>query len=295
MNKFNIKIVAALLTAILVAGVCIFNACKIMKLKKTFTLLIFCYLFNILQAHNATQTNYPFNQLKFSVTPALCSKLKVTQNNDAIFNSNPSFGAEASISYYQQIVKGFGVSLGIGINSTPYSFNFSFVPNVLNPDNSYFQKEIKVKRYEPLGMITVPIALSMLIPLQTSSWSIDIHVGAKFNYLFNSGNGKTYYEWDMLYSGISITDIKEKSFYWVENKIDKRFLFSYFLKVGATYTTKRKDGIYFNLITNYSPQIPITGNYMIHAKDGDNYGNFSKNINYLGFEVGYALTLCKKR
>jgi hypothetical protein len=268
-----------------------------LKIKnKILILLLFPFT---LWAQEVKQTSYPFNQLRFSVTPTLCSSLNVSNTGaNNIFNSNPSFGGEITASYYQRIVKGFGVSLGIGINSTPYSFNFSFIPNVSDPENSYYQKEIKVKRYEPMGMITIPLALSMILPIKSSSWSIDIHAGAKLNYLFNSGDRKLFYESDIPFSEIqhsNVDAIKENSFYWIESKINKRFLFSYFLKVGASYTTKRNDCLFFNIVANYSPQKALTANYMIHAIDGDSFGNYKQNLNFLGLEVGYALSLCKKR
>ena len=81
----------------------------------------------------------------------------------------------------------------------------------------------------------------------------------------------------------------------IESKIDKPFLFSYFLKAGATYTTKRNNGYFCNIIVHYAPKEALTGSYLFRATGGDSYGSFKQNLNYLGLEVGYAFTLCKKR
>jgi len=107
-----------------------------MNHKRVFYLLALFLLSGILYAQEGQQTKYPFNQLRVSVTPSLCSSLEIAHAGGAnIFKSNPTLGAEATISYYQRIVKQFGVSLGIGINSTANSYQFSFVPNVTDPAN----------------------------------------------------------------------------------------------------------------------------------------------------------------
>jgi len=148
-------------------------------------------------------------------------------------------------------------------------------------------------------MITVPLAFSMIIPIKSSSWNIDVQVGAKFNYLYEGENKlyRTDYYWLDFGDPLPPDDevVKEKSFYWIEENHDQQIMFSYFLKAGATYTTKRNNGFFFNIIANYSPQKEFTGSYLFRAIDGESYGSFKKNINYLGLEVGYALTLCKKR
>lgn len=271
-----------------------------MCFKRIFSVFILFLLPILLLAQETKQTEYPFNQLRISVTPSLCSRLNVTNEGGAtIFQSSPALGAEATISYYQRIVKEFGVSLGVGINSTAHSYNFSFVPVVPFPTIPEYKHEIKEKRYEPVGMITVPLALSMIIPIKSSSWNIDIQAGAKFNYLFDAGAEKLIYDywWKDAGNPFPPTDAaaKEKSFYWVEEQKDKQVLFSYFLKAGATYTTKRNNGYFVNIVANYSPQIASEGSYLLRAIGGDSYGSFKKNINYLGLEVGYALTLCKNR
>jgi hypothetical protein len=266
---------------------------NIMNLKRILKVFILFLLPGILFAQETKQTMCPFNQLKISVTPALCNSLAVTNAGGAdIFKRSPSFGAEATISYYQRIVKEFGVSLGVGINSTPYSFKFSLIPNVTNPEDPNYQKVLKEKRYEPVGMLTVPLAFSIAIPLKSSPWGIDIQAGVKFNYLFGSGTELLIADWWGPTSAFEV--IKENSHYWVEVKRDKEVAFSYFLKAGATYATKRNNGYFVNIVANYSPQTILEGNYMLHAVNGDSYGSFKHKINYFGLEVGYALTLCKK-
>lgn len=246
----------------------------------------------------AQETNarkYPFNQLRFSVTPSLCSSLNETYIGENIFNSNRSFGIEANISYYQKIVKGFGISLGIGINSTPYNYKFSFITNETDVNNLYYNKEIFVYKYQPMGMLTVPLSLSYAFPIKSTGWKIDLEAGAKFHYTLNSWDNSIDYQWDESWGNATPELIKEKSYYWIENKIENRVLFSYFLKVGCSYTTKKLHTFFANIVGNFSPQRITKGTFMIHAKGGDSSGWISQKPNNWGLELGYALTLCKKQ
>ena len=155
-----------------------------MRLKRVLSLFLLCLLSGILFAQEAKQTAYPFNQLRVSVTPSLCSSLDIKHAGGAdIFKSNPTLGAEATISYYQRIVKQFGVSLGFGINSTAYAHSYSFIPRIASEVPEY-QEGIKDKWYEPTKMITIPLALSMKIPTKSPSWNIDIQAGTRFNFLY---------------------------------------------------------------------------------------------------------------
>jgi len=258
-----------------------------MDFKRISTVFILFLLSSMLFAQETKQTKYPFNQLRLSVTPSLCSSLKINHEGGVtIFKSNPTLGAEATISYYQHIVNGLGVSLGVGINSTAYSYSFSFAPHVTYPI------QVEEKIYQPTGMITVPLALNMMIPIKSSSWNVDIQAGARLNYLFNSGSESVFTD------DIGMADfrnIKELPRYWVEVKRDTEIAFSYFLKAGVTYTTKRNNAFFCNIMGNYSPKEALTGNYILRTSRGVSYGSFKQTLNYLGLEVGYALTLCKKR
>lgn len=245
----------------------------------------------------------PFNQVKFSITPAMYDNLKIeNQGIGGVFKSKPSIGGEIAVSYYQNIVGGFGVNLGVGWSSVPYNDSYSFIPAINNPTeiNNRYADGISNSNYSRRGMMVIPLSLNMYIPGKNKSWLCNLELGAKFNLAFYEQVGHlAYYGEPGLGNNINsedpVADIKEKSLGWVEYGRNRKELFSYFFKVGFVKVMNNKNTWHLNVVANYSPQKIGKGSYMLHTVNGDSYGTFEQNINFIGLEVAYGLTLCKKK
>lgn len=256
-----------------------------------------CVLISIFTLTSAAQekTYIPFNQVRFSITPAMYDNLKIDNKGISnAFDSKPCFGGEITVSYYQNIVKGLGVNLGLGIASAPYNTKCDFMPDVENPS------KISDSKYSPQAMMVVPLSLNMYIPGKGKSWLCNIELGAKLNLEFPYQKGELHYYGGPTIDGDvniddAVDDIKSNSLGWVEYSTKKQILFSYFMKVGFVKVMKNRNTWHLNAVANYSPQKLGKGSYMLHTVNGDSYGNFEQNINFIGLEVVYGFTLCKKK
>lgn len=241
----------------------------------------------------------PFNQIRFSATAAMYDNLKVVDNSGigGAFQSKPCFGGDITVSYYQNIIKWFGMSLGVGISSAPYNTTFNFIPNTEGlPENSMYANGINHSDYNPQGMLIIPLSVSMLIPTKNNSWLCNVELGAKCNIALSESDGMTYYG-DVNNNSESINNdiIKEQSLAWIQYSTKQNVMFSYFFKVGFSKLMKRNNSWNLNIVANYSPQKLGIGSYGLKSINGNINGSFEQNINFIGIEVGYGLTLSKKK
>ncbi|MCD6111751.1 MAG: hypothetical protein J7J86_00635, partial [Bacteroidales bacterium] len=74
---------------------------------------------------------------------------------------------------------------------------------------------------------------------------------------------------------------------------NKKNYYSYFIKAGLIKITKKYNTLHLNFVLNYSPQKIGTGEYKFYNLPFDSYGKLKQNINYIGFEFAYGLSMTK--
>jgi len=269
-------------------------------MKKTITLIqTVALLLSVgLTTSNAQETEQNENlifdkQIRFSLSPVVYDNLKIKNQGKRHFKSYPTISGEALISYYNHIYKGYGVNVGIGLNIAPYNLNYKFKA----PENSIFLTGGNEEYYEYIdlwdyeyssAMCVFPISFNNVLPIKTSIFSIDI--GAKYQILINDSFVNLVDHFFFIEEGNAIVELF--SFHLEDTR--KRHLVSYFLKLGIIKSTKKHNSFHFNIVANYSPTKIAKGWYMFYNLGYDSYGTVEQNINYIGFEFVYGLSLSKK-
>lgn len=234
----------------------------------------------------------PFNQVRFSIMPALYDNLKATNTSgiDNVFGSKPCIGGELNVSYYQNIIKGFGMNIGLGLNLSPYNITLDYKSYKIEDGYNY---EVTQSDYNPQPLMTIPLSFNMYIPGKHKDWLANIELGAKFNYKFPNNSGST--EFSAGLSDQPSMNDEENALGILKYETSRRVLFSYFFKVGFVKVMPNKNTWHLNLVLNYSPQKVGNGSYLLRTIDGNSEGIFEQNINYIGIEAAYSITLCKKK
>jgi hypothetical protein len=269
---------------------------KLILVKGTAVMLLFLYSVNLFaQVNNDKQSLIFSNQLRFSFAPVLYDNLELYNTGELLLNSLPCFSGEATISYYHYFLKGFGLNIGAGLGLAPFNVNFNFKP----PLNSIYQTGPYKEYYEYLDysnylymqdLYVFPISLQKYISLKKREhWYYNIEAGVKLNI-------KVAYPYEIKieswYGIDDTTEVQLFDFYLFET--GKKNFFSYFLKVGLFKLTNKYNSFNYNFVFHYSPQKIGSGWYKFYELNYDSYGTVKQNINYIGFEFTYGLTLSKR-
>lgn len=245
--------------------------------------------------NNAITKDYVFNnQVRFSFSTMLYDNLKIENQGERHFKSHPTFSGETTISYYNHIYNGYGISLGLGLGLAPYNLNY----NIKAPENSVFRTSIYKDSYEYLDlnyseylsiMYVFPVSLTKTFTLKKHLFSVGI--GAKchipMDKTYEIEGGSSYYVDE------NNTDVRLFQFY-LEDTGEKP-LVSYFVKLGIIKITKKHNSCHLNLVANYSPNKIGKGWYKFHNLGYESNGSVKHNINYIGFEFIYGLTFSKRK
>ncbi len=235
------------------------------------------------------------NQIKFSLAPVLYDNLQLTYEGERILKSRPCVSYDASISYHQHIKKGYGLNIGIGLTMAPFNHHFKFI----SPPNSIFQTGPYRDAYEYLddnnyvyvqSLYTVPLSVQKIFPIKKKKeYFLSLEAGIRPNIIVAFPywiEGESWYE---------INDSTEVHLFEF-NLFDcgNKLLISYFLKFGFLKMTKNQNTLQCNLVVNYSPDKMGEGWYKFYNLTYDNYGKVKQNINYIGIEFTYGLTLSRR-
>lgn len=256
-------------------------------------LLCVCSLTGIAQNNKIAENLIYSRQLRFSFSPLLYDNLKINNQGEKLLKSRPTFSGEAAISYYQHIKNGYGINVGLGLGLASFNVNYYFKA----PENSIFRTGIYKEDYEYLDLnhyeyfsmtYVFPIYLSKMFELKGNLFSIGI--GIKYYYLLDktfeiTGSSSYYVDEDN-------TDVKLFEFYLEDT--GRQHLFSYYLKLGLIKMTKRQNTFHINFVANYSPYKLGKGWYRFENLPYESYGTIEQNINYIGLELTYGLTLLKR-
>lgn len=265
--------------------------------KRAAVLLLLFYTGNILAQGNIGQTKFIFkNQLRVSITGALYDNLELNNVGQQLLKSKTCVSGEAIVSFYQHIIHGFGLNFGFGLSIAPFNYNFNFE----SPPGSIFQTGPYKEDYKYLSgsqttyiqdLYIFPISVQKIIPIKkTKNLYYNLELGIKMNI-------KTAFPYEISSNNIYViddsTEVNLLDFYLYDT--GKRNFISYFLKIGILKVTKKDNSLNYNLVFHYSPQNIGSGWYRFYELNFDSYGTVNQNINYIGIEFKYGLTLSKRK
>jgi hypothetical protein len=230
------------------------------------------------------------SQIRFSLSANIYDNLRLDNTGTKILKSYPCPTGETSIGIYQHLSNNYGLIFGAGLTLAPFNFHFNFTP----PDNDVYRNfgDFFDNYFEYIQFMYV-FSLSL-------QKTIVHHAKPGHFYSFEAGLKQNMqvafpYEitnqWDMVFDD----DTELRLFSFELHDTGKRNLVSGFVKVGKVIQNKKGNTFHFNLVFNYSPQKLGEGEYKFHELGYDSYGTVTQNINYIGFEFAYGLTLKKAK
>ena len=250
--------------------------------------LLLCFLSFQTQAQDKSQ-------IRFSVSPILYDNLTLSHEGEKLLNASPTLSAETYLSYHQPIYKDYAINLGVGITLPAFNTNYNFEA----PDNSIFQTGEYSNGYKKLlgndywyesTMYIFPISLNKIFSSRNSDIIYSLDIGIKLN--------KCNTNWGL----------KSRDYYYISEQDpyvtllnlnletgEKENILSYFIKVGLIKGNKIGDSFHVNLVANYSPKLIASGSYEFFNLGYESSGSIEQNINYIGIEFSYGLSLNNKK
>lgn len=233
------------------------------------------------------------NQIKFSASPLLYDNLEISNFGEQILKSKSRVSYEAIISYYHHIKKGYGFNIGCGLTLAPLNIHYK----IKVPDNSIFQTDkYKYEEFDSWfneymqSLLVFPISFQYIFSIKSSSnYLFSTDFGTKFNLIWA-------YPYSIELGENAITNDTTDNIVFNCKLFDngKRNLISFFVKFGVIKLTNRLNTLQCNFILNYSPFKLGIGKYDFPNFGYKSYGTVRQNINYIGIEFAYGLTLSKK-
>ncbi len=258
------------------------------------TILLLMLIANVGYGQNINKSELTFkDQIKFSLSPVLYDNLTVNHWGEKLLKSKPVFSGEAIISYHHQLKNDIGINIGAGLGLAPYYINYYFKA----PENSVFRTGHYKDDYEYLGNIkhyeyvefmwVFPLSIQKIIKKKENKYH-SFEVGLKLNqvvaYPYEISVGETYV----------IDDTTEARLFDFKLLSTKKNLVSYFIKAGLIKVTKKQNTLQLNTVLHFSFSKIGIGYYEFQNLPYGSSGQVSQNINYIGLEFIYGLTLSKR-
>jgi len=229
-------------------------------------------------------------QLKLSISTLFYDDLDFVHYGEEILKSRFCFSGESVISLYKSIYKGFGINLGFGLGLVPYNFHYYYK----SPDNQPYIGQI----YEDFlnhyiyiqDIYIIPISIQKVVPLNKRFINgLSFEAGLKLNKKVAFPYEISTEVW---YDLNDSTEIVLFDFFL--NNTEKKNYLSYFLKFGVIKNTKKLNTLQCNFVLHFSQAKIGEGTYNFYYLPVESYGIVKQNLNYIGFEFTYGLTLTKK-
>lgn len=225
----------------------------------------------------------PKSQVRLSAGLSMYSPLHVNPTiGDALVTSNFAPGGGISVSYYQHIGKGFGLNLGLGINTQLY--NIRLQNGVLSAGQLTLLDSYDTYRY---------FSPSWMLPLSVEKTFEGCNLGAGFFLVVSLGLSAQRYwsssDYVFVYSEqtAEMVPVFESTMY----RPAELFL-SYFAKVGvARVVTSNSHAMQINLVYNYAPKTIAEGTY--HYYQDVYCGEMAQKANYFGVEFVFGFNVAR--
>jgi len=264
-------------------------------LKKGATILLLLLIKNLSYSQEVDKSNLTFkDQFRFTLSPVLYDKLTVNNFGERLLKSKPLPSGEVTVLYYKYLKNNLGINIGAGLGLAPFYINYYFKA----PDNSIFQTGLYKEDYEYLGNIrhyeyvqfmwTFPLSVQKLIKKKENKYN-NFEIGIKLNrvvaYPYEIGVEEIYVIDDTTEAGL---------FKFKLITTHKKNIISYFFKAGIVKINKKQNTFHINVILHFSFTKLGLGEYEFYNLPYKSWGQVSQNINYIGFEFIYGLTLSKR-
>jgi hypothetical protein len=249
-----------------------------------------CFL-SFVQAQGYDNTKYgPFSQIHFSVMPALYNNLAYQNVGEELFKSRMTVGGQVSVSYSQAIWKGFGLSVGAGIQLVPYSFGYE----LRTDSSSIIAGETGFGRQRNGSaetLFTFPVLVQQKFRLYPDDkLYLNLEAGINWNIkssgMFSSGGS----HWTQTPDGEDV-----RYFQYRFTNADEPEYMSFAIKVGLVKVNRRGNSINWNIVLHRSEMTRlVTGTYQFNEVGFPSFGTADLYNNYIGMEFIYGLSLDKR-
>lgn len=224
------------------------------------------------------------NQIRFSITPALFQSMDVFSFGQLLpaVKSHPLPSGELSLLYSHFFKHGWGMNLGLGFMANPYNYYFE----KYYKGNNTFVPGFSETYYIP--MLVLPVSVQKLFPLHRANRWFSAEMGLKMNL-------QNHYSYIGQHIGYETDDGYHGTYFSSQLSTTQQVLVSGFAKLGFVTQTKRKNTFHYNVVFHYSPQKPLKAVYQFPELRNTPSGALHQNMNYIGFEFCYGLSLGKKK
>jgi hypothetical protein len=261
-------------------------------IKAGVTIMLLLFITNILLGQNKIKSNFfEKDQIIFTISPVLYDNLDIGYWGEKILKSKVTFSGEATILYHKNIKNNFAINIGIGLGLVPYNIHYFFKA----PSNSIFQTGPYKKFYEYLDdnhydyvqfIWVLPLSAQKIIKYNKNNY-YNLEGGIKLNRVIA-------YPYEITTDNIYVIDDTTEALLFSSYLTDtQKYILSYFFNVGIGHITKKRNIFQINAVLHFSFTKIGIGYYEFQNLPYESKGQIGWNINYIGLEFVYGLSLFK--
>jgi len=263
-------------------------------IKTGIIIMLLLFISNILIGQNKTKSNiFENDQIRFTFSPVMYDDLEIGYWGEKILKSRFTFSGEATILYHKNIKNNFSINYGVGLGLVPYNIHYFFKA----PTNSIFQTGPYKEYYEYLDdnhydyvqfIWVFPLSVQKIIKYNKNNY-YNFEGGFKLNrviaYDYEITTENTYI----------INDTTEAVLFSSYLNDTQKNILSYFFKIGIGHFTKNRNIFQINAVLHFSFTKIGIGYYEFQNLPYESKGQLGWNINYIGLEFVYGLSLFKEK
>lgn len=259
------------------------------KFKKIIFLALF--VFSMYSIGQAQVNQSP--QIKIVLSPVVFNK---ASNYDMHLNSSYGFGGFLNTLYYKPLGRGFGINAGIGLGVLPninYSVSYRLMQIQLDLIESYYYDASSIDETPVDWLFTLPVTLQKTFKSNCSGLNFAIEFGFQYNRLMTSAKSDWFFEHGYYVDGAYHEEV---SFNYQIEANNPPHQFGFLLKLGLVNTTKNNNTFNINLVGHLADYRVITsGTYEFSNLDYQTSGWASQQVEYIGLELTYGISLLKNK
>ncbi len=270
-----------------------------------FVILLFnlALLFSVQNfAQNPMDTPFVIKkQIQISFSPVVYSKVSIDNQGEKILSAKNILSGVFSLGYRQNIIHQWNANIDLSISEVaqkvqiPYEIIFDTVTNTAQLGGKF--KFINDNRYVPVATLSLSIDKWFATNKKYIFYSLQTGVGLSrlLNYPYNERVGFGFKD------SILVFDYNIKSEYLQVVNGFVKFGIAKVTSVKEVYLgnelkkrTKGQNTIQVNIVFNYSLQSILRGEYEFYHFSFKSSGTTRLNMNYVGVEFKWGITLSKK-